>query len=42
MSDERYSVTGSNFALDTKQKALIGIVEALCPAFAGRDPRYDR
>ena len=42
MSDERYSVTGSNFALDAKQKELIGIAEDLGPAFAGRAARYDR
>ena len=42
MSDERYSVTGSNFALDAKQKELIGIAEELGPAFAGRAARYDR
>ena len=42
MSDLRYSVTGSNFPLDEKQKELIAIAENLGPAFAGRAARYDR
>lgn len=42
MSDLRYSVTGSNYPLDEKQKELIAIAENLGPAFAGRAARYDR
>ena len=42
MSDLRYSVTGSNFPLDEKQKELIAIAEKLGPTFAGRAARYDR
>ena len=42
MSDLRYSVTGSNFPLDEKQKELIAIAENLGPTFAGRAARYDR
>ena len=42
MSDLRYSVTGSNFRLDEKQRELIAIAEELGPKFAGRAARYDR
>ena len=42
MSDLRYSVTGSNFPLDEKQKELIAIAEKLGSTFAGRAARYDR
>jgi len=42
MSDPRYSVTGSNFRLDDKQKELVGIAESLGPVFASRAARYDR
>ena len=42
MSDPRYSITGSNFRLDDRQKELVGIAESLGPAFASRAARYDR
>jgi alkylation response protein AidB-like acyl-CoA dehydrogenase len=42
MTDPRYSVCGSGYALTGRQKQLIEIAEALGPAFAGRAERYDR
>ena len=42
MSDARYSVAGSGHALTAKQKELIGLADALGPAFAKRAARYDR
>ncbi len=42
MSDPRYSVTGSNYALTAKQAELVELVEELGPAFAGRAARYDQ
>ncbi len=42
MSDSRYSVVGSNYALTPKQAELIAIAESLGPAFASRAERYDR
>ena len=42
MSDPRYSVCGSGFALTAKQKRLIEQAEALGPRFAERAARYDR
>ena len=42
MSDPRYSVVGSTYPLDSKQQALIELVESLGPRFAERAERYDR
>ncbi len=42
MSDPRYSVTGSNYALTDKQRELIALAESLGPKFAARAERYDR
>jgi alkylation response protein AidB-like acyl-CoA dehydrogenase len=42
MSDPRYSVAGSGFALSKKQQELIALAESLGPAFAQRAERYDR
>ncbi len=42
MSDPRYSVCGSGFALDEKQKSLLALAESLGPKFAERAARYDR
>ena len=42
MSDPRYSVTGSNYPLTDKQRALIGIVDEIGPGMAARAERYDR
>ena len=42
MSDPRYSVTGSGYALSEKQKELIALAESLGPAFAERAAKYDR
>src|SRR3989442_15683484 len=42
MSDPRYSVVGSGYSLDSKQRALIELVESLGPRFAERAERYDR
>jgi alkylation response protein AidB-like acyl-CoA dehydrogenase len=42
MSDPRYSVTGSNYALTDKQRELIGIVDEIGPAMAARAAGYDR
>src|SRR2546422_10357995 len=42
MSDPRYSVVGSTYPLDSKQLALIELVESLGPRFAERAERYDR
>ena len=41
-NDPRYSVTGSGYALNGKQKALLALAEELGPRFAGRAERYDR
>ncbi|HXZ92212.1 MAG TPA: acyl-CoA dehydrogenase family protein [Burkholderiales bacterium] len=40
--DSRYSVTGSNYSLDARQRELVEIAEALGPKFAARAERYDR
>ena len=42
MTDPRYSVAGSGFSLDEKQRALIALAESLGPAFAARAAKYDR
>ena len=42
MSDPRYSVAGSGFALSGKQQELIALAESLGPAFAKRAEKYDR
>ena len=42
MTDPRYSVAGSGFALSRKQQDLIARAEALGPGFAARAARYDR
>jgi alkylation response protein AidB-like acyl-CoA dehydrogenase len=42
MTDPRYSVTGSGFELNEKQRQLIALVESLGPAFAKRAEKYDR
>ncbi len=42
MIDPRYSVTGSGYELDIKQKKVIGLAESLGPAFAARAAKYDR
>ena len=42
MTDPRYSVTGSGFALSEKQQQLIALAESLGPAFAKRAAQYDR
>jgi alkylation response protein AidB-like acyl-CoA dehydrogenase len=42
VSDERYSVVGSGYALTPKQKALLEKAEVLGPAFAKRAARYDQ
>src|SRR5207244_10171490 len=42
VSDPRYSVVGSTYPLDSKQRALIDLVESLGPRFAERAERYDR
>jgi alkylation response protein AidB-like acyl-CoA dehydrogenase len=39
--DPRYSVTGSGFNLNKKQKALIALAESLGPAFAARAAKHD-
>jgi alkylation response protein AidB-like acyl-CoA dehydrogenase len=41
VSDERYSVCGSGYALTPRQKELLALVESLGPAFASRAARYD-
>jgi len=42
MTDPRYSVAGSGYALTEKQKQLIELAESLGPAFAARAAKYDR
>src|SRR4051812_15795285 len=42
MSDPRYSVHGTSYALTPKQKTLIVLAESLGPALAERAARYDR
>jgi len=42
VSDERFSVCGSGYALTAKQREWIAHAEALGPAFAARADRYDR
>ena len=42
MSDQRYSVTGSGYALSEKQQELIALAESLGSAFATRAEKYDR
>ena len=42
MSDARYGVTGSNYALTDRQKELVAVAESLGPALAARAARYDR
>ncbi|MBV8031667.1 MAG: acyl-CoA/acyl-ACP dehydrogenase [Betaproteobacteria bacterium] len=42
MSDPRYSVCGSGYALTEKQRELIALAESLGPRFAERAARYDR
>ena len=41
MSDGRYSVCGSGYALTPRQKDLLSLAESLGPAFASRAARYD-
>ena len=41
-SDPRYSVAGSNYPLNGKQKSLLALAEELGPRFAARAERYDR
>ncbi|HEX5611175.1 MAG TPA: acyl-CoA dehydrogenase family protein, partial [Burkholderiales bacterium] len=42
MSDERFSVCGSGYLLDAKQRQWIALAESLGPAFAARAARHDR
>ncbi len=42
MTDARYTVHGSGYALSAKQRALLEVVDALGPRFAERAARYDR
>jgi alkylation response protein AidB-like acyl-CoA dehydrogenase len=42
MTDARYSVTGSNYALTDNQRDLVNLAESLGPAFAARAATYDR
>ena len=42
MSDPRYSVCGSGYALTPRQRELIELAKSLGPAFAARADRYDR
>src|SRR5204863_7410952 len=42
VSDPRYSVVGSTYPLDSRQRALIELVESLGPRFAERAECYDR
>lgn len=42
MTDPRYSVCGSGYALTLKQKELLELAESLGPRFAARAARYDR
>ncbi len=42
MIDARYSVCGSNFSLNQKQRQLIELAESLGPRFAARAAKYDR
>jgi alkylation response protein AidB-like acyl-CoA dehydrogenase len=40
--DPRYSITGSGYPLDGRQRALIALADELGPRFAERAERYDR
>jgi alkylation response protein AidB-like acyl-CoA dehydrogenase len=40
--DPRYSVVGSNYPLDARQRELLELAESLGPRFAARAERYDR
>ncbi|MGH8736704.1 MAG: acyl-CoA dehydrogenase family protein [Burkholderiales bacterium] len=40
--DPRYSVTGSNYPLNAKQKDLIALAESIGPLMSQRAARYDR
>jgi len=42
LTDPRYSITGSNYPLNGKQRALLALVDELGPRFAARAKRYDR
>ena len=42
LTDPRYSITGSNYPLNGKQRALLALVVELGPRFAARAERYDR
>ncbi|MGE0873968.1 MAG: acyl-CoA dehydrogenase family protein [Burkholderiales bacterium] len=42
MTDPRYSVCGSGYALSSRQRELIALAESLGPAFAARAERHDR
>src|SRR5512134_2703567 len=42
MPDPRYSITGSGYPLDGRQRALLALAEELGPAFAARAARHDR
>jgi alkylation response protein AidB-like acyl-CoA dehydrogenase len=42
VTDARYSVCGSGYSLDSRQKALMQLAESLGPRFAQRAERYDR
>jgi alkylation response protein AidB-like acyl-CoA dehydrogenase len=42
VTDPRYSVCGSGYALDGSQRKLIELAESLGPRFAERAERYDR
>lgn len=42
MTDERYAVCGSGYALAPKQRELLALAESLGPAFSSRAARYDR
>ena len=42
MTDERYSICGSGYPLNAKQRELLALAESLGPKFAARAERYDR
>ena len=42
MPDPRYSITGSGYPLDGRQRALLALADELGPRFAERAERYDR
>jgi len=42
MPDPRYSITGSGYPLDGRQRSLIALADELGPRFAERAERYDR